>query len=49
MSALRGMMSSFSSSLRTSAIGCSSPRGPTRFGPGRHCIQAWTFRSSSVM
>ncbi|MGZ5149686.1 MAG: PD-(D/E)XK nuclease family protein, partial [Burkholderiales bacterium] len=28
-------MISFSRSLRPSAIGCSSPSGPTRFGPSR--------------
>ena len=34
--------------LEPSAIGCSSPSGPTRFGPMRTCIQPMTLRSASV-
>ena len=36
-------------SLRASAIGCSTPDGPTRIGPSRDCTHAMTLRSSSVM
>ena len=43
-----GTMISLNSSLSTSANGCSSPSGPTRFGPMRTCIQPITLRSASV-
>ena len=46
--AFAGTMISFSNSFRTSANGCSSPRGPTRFGPIRTCIQPITLRSHNV-
>ncbi len=49
LSALRGMMSSFSGSLSASAIGCSRPKGPARFGPGRFCIRPMTRRSAQIM
>src|SRR5678816_901667 len=39
-SAVSGMKSSLVNSLRPSAIGCSSPHGPTRIGPSRACINA---------
>ncbi len=42
-------MSSFIISFSASAIGCSRPCGPTRYGPMRDCIRAANFRSSSVM
>ena len=48
-SAVRGMMSSFSGSLSASAIGCSRPKGPARFGPGRFCIRPMTRRSAQIM
>ena len=48
-SARAGVMSSFSSSLMASAIGCSAPCGPTRIGPSRTCTHAMTLRSRSVM
>jgi hypothetical protein len=48
-SARAGVMSSFSSSLMASAIGCSTPCGPTRIGPSRTCTHAITFRSSSTI
>jgi hypothetical protein len=41
-------MSSFIISFSASAIGCSSPCGPTRYGPMRDCMRAANFRSSSV-
>src|SRR5262245_43258921 len=44
-----GTTSSLMSSLKTSAIGWRSPRGPTRRGPRRTCMNAITLRSSSVM
>jgi hypothetical protein len=47
-SAAVGTMSSFIISLSASAIGCSSPCGPTRYGPIRDCIRAANLRSSSV-
>ena len=43
-----GMMSSLSSSFRASAMGCSSPCGPTRMGPRRTWKSASTLRSTSV-
>src|SRR6185503_1383332 len=47
-SAFSGMKSSLTSSLRPSAIGCSSPHGPTRIGPSRACMNAEIFRSRYV-
>ena len=47
-SARSGTMSSFIISLSASAIGWSSPWGPTRYGPMRDCMRAANFRSSSV-
>ena len=44
-----GMMSSLSGSLSASAIGCSRPNGPARFGPDRFCIRAMTRRSAQIM
>lgn len=43
-----GFVGSFVISFRPSAIGCSKPRGPTRFGPLRCCIYPKSFRSKSV-
>ena len=43
------MMSSLSGSLSASAIGCSRPKGPARFGPGRFCIRPMTRRSAQIM
>ncbi len=37
-SALAGVRSSLAKSLRTSAMGWSTPRGPTRLGPIRTCM-----------
>ena len=48
-SASAGMMSSFSSSLIASAIGCNSPCGPTRIGPSLTCMCASAFRSSQFI
>ena len=47
-SAAAGIMSSLVIILITSASGCKSPQGPTRFGPIRSCIQARTRRSAST-
>src|SRR5215471_2919783 len=47
-SASVGIMSSFSRSLRASAMGCSRPCGPTRMGPRRTWKSASTLRSTSV-
>jgi hypothetical protein len=33
-----GKITSLKRSFRASAIGCSQPLGPTRFGPMRTCI-----------
>src|SRR5262249_8165753 len=44
-SAFSGMKSSLVSSFNPSAIGWSSPHGPTRIGPSRACINAEIFRS----
>src|SRR5215211_7069725 len=44
-SAFSGMKSSFVSNFRPSAIGWSSPHGPTRIGPSRACMNAEIFRS----
>src|SRR6267142_4653474 len=46
--ALVGTMISFISSFTPSAIGCSSPAGPTRLGPMRIWIQPISLRSHSV-
>src|SRR5581483_17132 len=35
-------------SFTASTAGCSKPHGPTRFGPGRICIQPMTLRSKSI-
>ena len=43
-----GTMISLKISLTASAIGCSRPSGPTRFGPGRIWIQPIALRSHSV-
>ena len=47
LSASAGMMSSLSSSLKASAMGCSRPCGPTRMGPRRTWKSARTLRSTS--
>ncbi len=44
--AAAGTMSSLKMSLNTSANGCNSPFGPTRFGPERSWMNAATFRSA---
>src|SRR5260364_191099 len=41
-------MTSFVNNFSTSAIGCNKPRGPTRFGPCRTCIQAISLRSHRI-
>jgi hypothetical protein len=46
--AAAGKKLSFRISLIRSAIGCSSPNGPARFGPYRSCIRPITLRSISV-
>ena len=43
-----GMIVSFISSLRPSAIGCSRPNGPTTLGPLRSIMAARTLRSYQV-
>ena len=43
-----GLISSLVSSLSASAIGCSRPKGPTRFGPWRTWIQPRNLRSHKV-
>ena len=43
-----GTMISLKISLTASAIGCSKPHGPTRFGPGRIWVQPIALRSQSV-
>lgn len=43
-----GRSGSLIKSLIASAIGWSSPYGPTMFGPFRSCIYPRTFRSTSV-
>src|SRR5262249_15568005 len=48
LSASVGMMSSLNASLSPSASDCSSPKGPTRFGPGRTCMRATTRRSYQI-
>src|ERR1041384_3118185 len=44
-SAFSGMKSSLVSNFNPSAIGWSSPHGPTRIGPSRACMNAEIFRS----
>ena len=44
-----GTMSSLSGSLSASAIGCRSPHGPARLGPGRFCMRPITRRSNQIM
>src|SRR6185369_3385145 len=44
-SAFSGTKSSFVSNFKPSAIGWSSPHGPTRIGPSRACMNAEIFRS----
>jgi hypothetical protein len=46
--ALAGRMISLNTSLMPSAMGCSRPAGPTRFGPMRICTQPMNLRSHSV-
>ena len=48
LSPLAGIMSSLINVLMASAIGCSSPNGPQRLGPGRSCIQAMNRLSSQM-
>src|SRR5713226_40088 len=43
-----GTIVSLNMSLMASAIGCSSPIGPTRLGPRRICIQPMSFLSHKV-
>ena len=43
-----GTMISLKISFTASAIGCSRPSGPTRFGPGRIWLQPIALRSQSV-
>ena len=45
LSALRLVIASFRKSLIVSAMGCSSPCGPTLFGPILDCIRPMTRRS----
>src|SRR5215467_15400686 len=47
-SAFSGMKSSLVTNFNPSAIGCSSPHGPTRIGPRRACMNAEIFRSRYV-
>jgi hypothetical protein len=47
-SALLGERFSLLNSLKTSAAGCKSPRGPTRLGPKRSWIYADALRSAIV-
>jgi hypothetical protein len=44
-----GIISSLVRNLIPSAIGCSSPAGPTRLGPRRYWITAERRRSTQVM
>ena len=48
LSAWAGVITSLKISLTASAIGCSRPNGPTRFGPMRMCIQPMSLRSQYV-
>ena len=43
-----GRMISLKISFTASAIGVSSPKGPTRLGPGRSCVKPMPLRSHSV-
>lgn len=43
-----GFVASFVISFRPSAIGCSNPMGPTKFGPLRCCMYPRSFRSRRV-
>src|SRR5690606_993616 len=43
-----GKMTSLVSSFNTSAKGWNKPRGPTRLGPVRTCIQPISLRSQNV-
>lgn len=43
-----GFVGSFRISFTPSAIGCSRPSGPTRFGPFRSCMYPSSFRSRRV-
>lgn len=45
---VRGRRGSLVKSFTASAIGWSSPYGPTMFGPLRNCIYPNTFRSTNV-
>jgi hypothetical protein len=47
LSAPAGISGSFSTNFRRSAKDCSSPNGPTTFGPRRSCTAAHTLRSMS--
>ena len=42
------MISSLKASLTPSASDCSTPHGPTRFGPIRFCIRPTTLRSNTI-
>ena len=44
-----GCSTSFWISLIASATGCSSPNGPTRFGPRRTCMRPTTRRSTQML
>ncbi|MNR41487.1 hypothetical protein D3C85_1598820 [compost metagenome] len=48
MLASLGTITSFVSSLNTSANGCSNPLKPTRFGPTRTCMAPIILRSQYV-
>ena len=43
-----GRMISLKISFTASAMGVSSPYGPTRLGPGRTCVKAMPLRSHNV-
>ncbi len=45
-SAPAGITTSFTTNFRKSANDCSSPHGPTTFGPRRICTAAQTLRSA---
>lgn len=45
---VEGRTGSLINSFTPSAMGCSSPNGPTTFGPFRSCMYPNTFRSISV-
>ena len=47
LSAAAGMTGSLSTNFKRSAKDCSSPKGPTTFGPLRICTAAQTLRSIS--